>query len=76
MEIYQVSKYENIADRLKRLSNNPVTTSNNPVESQSSQGYRKYLSPNQIRRESSTNEIEFKAKIGGDYSKYLKISTI
>lgn len=55
MEIYQVSKYENIADRLKRLSNNPVAASNNPSDGQSSQGYRKYLSPNHIRRDNSSN---------------------
>ena len=32
MEIYQLSKYENIADRLKRLASNPNNATATPKE--------------------------------------------
>lgn len=74
MEIYHVSKYENIAERLRRLASNPAL---NPTNNEHSQGYAyKHTQPIALhKKENQAFEVERRTKYVENL-KYSKISTL
>lgn len=74
MEIYNISKYENIAERLRRLASNPNFNQNNSEQSQT-YAY-KHSSPSVLhKKENQTFDADRRAKYVENL-KYSKISTI
>lgn len=74
MEIYHVSKYENIAERLRRLASNPTLNSNH---NEHSQGYA-YKHTQLValhKKENQTFDADRRTKYVENL-KYSKISTI
>jgi hypothetical protein len=66
MELYQLNKYENIADRLKRLSS---PTNCNTADSKG-QGVRENHRPFEVRRDPTEQPWKGKYAQGTNYSKF------
>lgn len=62
MEIYQLSKYENIADRLKRLASNASINTANPVDTLQPQGLKASLYGNVVKKENMSAEPQSRTK--------------
>lgn len=74
MEIYHISKYENIAERLRRLASNPNLNTNNSEQSQT-YAYRHNQPAASHKKENQTFDADQRTKYGENL-KYSKISTI
>lgn len=62
MEIYQFSKYENIADRLKRLASNANYATATPVDTLQLQGQKAIQYGNVARKENMNTELQSRTK--------------
>ena len=74
MEIYHISKYENIAERLRRLASNPALNTTNCEQSQS-YAYKHAQPVASHKKENQTFDAERRTKYVENL-KYSKISTI
>jgi hypothetical protein len=77
MEIYQLSKYENISERLKRLASNASSSTGTSAESFQGYGARNNQYAPAAKKDNLSMEVDSRAKYMENlkYSKFTTLET-